>query len=177
LRKPISKRVRFEVFKRDSFTCQYCGAHPPEVILEVDHVHAVANGGSDEIDNLVTACEPCNRGKSAEPLTSVPETLAAKAQRIKEAEEQLAEYQAIMRDRAQRIEEDAWEVAERLEGQQLDEYNRAYLLSIKRFVETLGAHEVSEAADIALARRPYYPSTRFKYFCGICWKKIRDHGL
>ena len=118
-----------------------------------------------------------NRGKSAEPLTSVPETLAAKAQRIKEAEEQLAEYQAIMRDRAQRIEEDAWEVAERLEGQQLDEYNRAYLLSIKRFVETLGAHEVSEAADIALARRPYYPSTRFKYFCGICWKKIRDHGL
>jgi hypothetical protein len=29
-RKPLSKRTRFEVFKRDSFTCQYCGRRPPE---------------------------------------------------------------------------------------------------------------------------------------------------
>lgn len=33
-RKPLSKRIRFEVFKRDSFTCQFCGRTPPEVILE-----------------------------------------------------------------------------------------------------------------------------------------------
>lgn len=34
----ISKRVRFDVFKRDSFKCQYCGKSAPDVILEVDHI-------------------------------------------------------------------------------------------------------------------------------------------
>ncbi len=29
----ISKRLRFEVFKRDGFVCQYCGNHPPAVVL------------------------------------------------------------------------------------------------------------------------------------------------
>jgi 5-methylcytosine-specific restriction endonuclease McrA len=37
-RKPLSKKLRFEVFKRDGFSCQYCGAHPPDVLLEIDHV-------------------------------------------------------------------------------------------------------------------------------------------
>jgi len=32
-RKTISKKIRFEVFKRDSFTCQYCGKSAPEIIL------------------------------------------------------------------------------------------------------------------------------------------------
>lgn len=36
-RKSLSKKTRFEVFKRDSFECQYCGAHPPSTILHVDH--------------------------------------------------------------------------------------------------------------------------------------------
>ena len=36
VRKQISARIRFEIFKRDQFTCQYCGAHPPAVILQVE---------------------------------------------------------------------------------------------------------------------------------------------
>ena len=36
-RKPLSKKIRFEVFKRDAFTCQYCGQMAPDVLLEVDH--------------------------------------------------------------------------------------------------------------------------------------------
>ena len=31
-RKPISKKTRFEIFKRDGFSCRYCGAHPPEAV-------------------------------------------------------------------------------------------------------------------------------------------------
>lgn len=60
----LSKRTRFEVFKRDSFTCQYCGCKSPDVVLHVDHIDPVANGGDNELVNLVTSCVACNQGKS-----------------------------------------------------------------------------------------------------------------
>lgn len=47
-RKAISKKIRFEVFKRDSFTCQYCGEKAPDVILHVDHIDPVAKGGGKD---------------------------------------------------------------------------------------------------------------------------------
>ena len=40
-RKSLSKKIRFEVFKRDKFTCQYCGKTAPNVVLEVDHIEPV----------------------------------------------------------------------------------------------------------------------------------------
>jgi hypothetical protein len=52
------------VFKRDGFTCQYCGKQPPEVVLVVDHILPVCEGGSDGAENLTTACEACNQGKA-----------------------------------------------------------------------------------------------------------------
>ena len=69
-RKPLSKSLRFEVFKRDSFTCQYCGAKAPDVILEVDHIKPVAEGGTNEILNLITCCRDCNRGKGKRTLNN-----------------------------------------------------------------------------------------------------------
>lgn len=63
-RKSISKRVRFSVFARDGFACRYCGATSEKVQLVLDHIEPVSKGGSDEPENLVTACEPCNAGKS-----------------------------------------------------------------------------------------------------------------
>lgn len=63
-RKAISKKVRFEVFKRDNFTCQYCGKKAPDVILHIDHINPVSKGGDNSIINLVTSCECCNSGKS-----------------------------------------------------------------------------------------------------------------
>ena len=68
-RKSVGNRVRFEVFKRDSFTCQYCGVKAPEVILEVDHITPVAEGGSNDLLNLVTSCRDCNSGKSDKKLS------------------------------------------------------------------------------------------------------------
>lgn len=68
-RMPIPKRVRFEVLKRDMQTCVYCGRKPPGVFLHIDHVIPVAKGGTNDLSNLVTACEHCNRGKGAVPLT------------------------------------------------------------------------------------------------------------
>lgn len=70
-RQPISKGKRFEVFARDGFTCMYCGRRPPEVVLEVDHIEAVANGGTNEDLNLITSCCDCNRGKAAKKLSEI----------------------------------------------------------------------------------------------------------
>lgn len=68
-RKNLSKSVRFEVFKRDSFKCQYCGKSAPDVVLEVDHIIPVSKGGDNDISNLITACFDCNRGKIDKKLT------------------------------------------------------------------------------------------------------------
>jgi len=58
--------ARFKTFLRDGFTCRYCGRSPlrsPNVRLHCDHLTPRARGGSDDLDNLVTACEDCNEGK------------------------------------------------------------------------------------------------------------------
>jgi 5-methylcytosine-specific restriction endonuclease McrA len=67
-RKGMGPRMRFEILKRDAFTCQYCGRRTPEVQLEVDHIIPVVEGGATESDNLITACHGCNRGKAGLPL-------------------------------------------------------------------------------------------------------------
>jgi 5-methylcytosine-specific restriction endonuclease McrA len=56
--------LRFAVFRRDSFTCQYCGRRGPDVPLHVDHVVPWSRGGATVLANLRTACSECNLGKS-----------------------------------------------------------------------------------------------------------------
>lgn len=57
---------RFSVLKRDNFRCTYCGASPKDgvTLLHVDHILAKSKGGGDNLENLTTACEQCNLGKS-----------------------------------------------------------------------------------------------------------------
>lgn len=55
-RKSISKKIRFEIFKRDKFTCQFCGNSAPNSILEIDHLNPVSKGGNNSILNLITSC-------------------------------------------------------------------------------------------------------------------------
>lgn len=72
-RRPISLSLRFSVFERDKRTCQYCGRTSSEVELQIDHVHPVALGGDNRIDNLLTACRDCNIGKGArDPGLAMP---------------------------------------------------------------------------------------------------------
>lgn len=58
-------KLRFEVFKRDNFSCQYCGRNVIEdnIKIHCDHVIPKSKGGIDIISNLVTACQECNLGK------------------------------------------------------------------------------------------------------------------
>lgn len=56
------KYIRMRVFQRDNFTCVYCGAK--NVQLECDHILPISKGGSDDINNLATACKSCNCSKN-----------------------------------------------------------------------------------------------------------------
>lgn len=58
--------LRAAVFERDAYTCRYCQAIG--IRLEADHVHPVRLGGASTMDNLVTACKPCNRSKGVKRL-------------------------------------------------------------------------------------------------------------
>lgn len=169
-----SKRMRFEVFKRDLFTCQYCGATAQQAILVCDHINPVSNGGLTEMDNLVTACEACNQGKSDRLLSSVPRSLSERAAEILDREAQIAGYQLTLRERRERIESDAQEVLDLFCASYLrDSIPKRDFAAIKRFVETIGSNDCFEAAEVACAKFYSGYERSFRYFCGICWAKYR----
>lgn len=64
--RPLVKLTRREVFLRDHYTCQYCGAHTRELTL--DHVVPRSKGGKHTWDNLVSACRQCNHRKGGRSL-------------------------------------------------------------------------------------------------------------
>jgi hypothetical protein len=106
-RQPTGKRLRFEVFKRDYFTCQYCGAQPPAVVLVIDHVTPVAGGGLTTADNLVTACEACNQGKGARSLGEVTPRVDADLLYLSTQQEvaEMRRYHLAVWEREQAIDE------------------------------------------------------------------------
>lgn len=60
--RPQAKLTRAEIFHRDSHICQYCGkkAVPPTI----DHVIPKNQNGEHSWENVVCACERCNRHKA-----------------------------------------------------------------------------------------------------------------
>jgi len=54
---------RVNVFARDKFTCQYCGARPHRSELNLDHVIPRSMGGKTSWENVVCSCVECNRRK------------------------------------------------------------------------------------------------------------------
>lgn len=173
-RKAISKKTRFEIFKRDGFVCQYCGNTPPTVVLQVDHIHPVAEGGDNSMDNLITCCAGCNIGKGARLISSAPQSLKDKAENIKEAEEQLMGFYKIMNAKRERIDREAWQIVDYLKIQNNDgSVDTPNFTSIKRFLEKISFYAVAEAAEIAWGAKPYSANARFRYFCGVCWNKIK----
>lgn len=60
------KRLRFKAFELHGNICQCCGARPPGVVLEVDHIkpRSIYPELALELDNLQILCRACNSGKS-----------------------------------------------------------------------------------------------------------------
>lgn len=163
----VSKRLRFEVLRRDNHTCRYCGGSAPEVKLTVDHVVPVALGGSDDPSNLVAACRDCNGGKSSVPagahlVADVANDAARWAAAIRRAAEEnrlhdnTAAYAAVV---------NAWSSFRR------NQIPGDYRETIDQFLNAgLPADDIVQMAHVADAKPSIYD--RWAYFCGCCWKRI-----
>lgn len=55
-------RLFVKIGRRDSFKCKHCGSSDD---LAIDHIFALANGGTNELDNLQLLCRSCNSSKGA----------------------------------------------------------------------------------------------------------------
>lgn len=64
--RPRVKLTRREIFRRDNYTCQYCGRTGTN--LTVDHVIPRHLGGQHVWTNVVAACSPCNHQKGGRSL-------------------------------------------------------------------------------------------------------------
>ena len=61
------KPVRREIFRRDNYTCQYCGKHTAQ--LTIDHIVPKHLGGLQTWENSVAACPSCNHHKGGRSLS------------------------------------------------------------------------------------------------------------
>lgn len=154
VRTALPKRLRFDVFKRDKFTCQYCGMKAPDVVLEIDHIVAVAAGGGNDILNLRTACKACNAGKSDKPL-SANATIEARRKTLEDFEERRQQLEMMHEWHLSLIDIDHQEVSMAGDlwfrcigkpGLQLNEKASAYL---RRVIKKFGFDETCEALRIA----------------------------
>lgn len=185
----VGVKVRYEVLKRDRFTCTYCGGHPPDVLLEVDHVIPKAAGGSDDMENLVTACWDCNRGKGdrlldegGRPAVSA-KTVAQMEERLEQAKayvellNQLSNVAGAMVDRVTeewarafgaRIIEQATGSVWHLDGGG----SWPKEATVRQFLREMDLEEILGAIDTA-ASRIGDAKGNDRYFYAICWRIIR----
>lgn len=77
--RPQVKLARAEIFHRDNYICQYCGkkAHPPTI----DHVVPKNQNGEHAWENVVCACERCNRHKAGRTPAQANMKLLSKPKR------------------------------------------------------------------------------------------------
>jgi hypothetical protein len=174
----VSKRLRFEILKRDQHTCRYCGGKSPDVVLTVDHVVPIALGGGDDPGNLITACKDCNAGKSSvspdAPLVAAVDDLAVKYALI---------LNRIVEERTVHLS---------AENEDLMWFNRLWCRwkdgkgnpvprdsgwkgSVLRFFAAgLNRTIIERALSTAMGNSKIRVVRLWSYFCGICWNQIRD---
>lgn len=175
-RKAISKKTRFEVFKRDSFTCQYCGRSAPDVILEVDHINPVNNGGDNDILNLITSCFDCNRGKGKKKLSDKEET-KLQIEQLKEINLKREQLEMLLKwkKELESFEDEQVDKIEALFSQKTGyKFSKNGRERCKKNISEFGFEEVYESTNISINQ--YYDETDkenssakiFEYIGRIC---------
>jgi hypothetical protein len=175
-RKGVSASTRWSVFSRDGFTCRYCGARAGQdgVVLHVDHVISVADGGDSSIPNLITACGRCNGGKGARSLMKIPEAgeVAERMQeRAKSVQKQAKAMRAALRNERE-LQQQA--VNLKCEAYEIDScrMESGEVTIIIRLCREFGAETVLEWYRTAHRKR-VRPASAIRYVCGIA-RNIRQ---
>lgn len=177
----VSKRLRYEILRRDSHTCRYCGASAPSTPLRVDHVTPVALGGTDTPDNLVTSCEPCNSGKSSSTVdATLVANVSSDALRWAAALEQAAallleqEQPKLEYREAFLAEWNRWGTGKG-EARKTVELPGDWKPSLERFrVAGLPAWAWGDIVDTSMGYDKVLEDNKFKYCCGIAWNKVTE---
>lgn len=170
-RESMSKKTRFEIFKRDSFTCQYCGKQPPEVVLVIDHINPVKEGGDNDELNLVTACEACNQGKGARKLDTMSNRPDADLKWLEMQQEigELKRYQKAKEERDKiydsiidGFQQSWWSLL----GNEVDAPSHKLFLGLLKWASP---NQIDRSIEIMAQRSNniFGFDRKFKYLCGI----------
>lgn len=183
----LGKKQRFDILKRDDFTCQYCGKKTPEVILEVDHVIPKSKNGSDDPENLVTSCFDCNRGKGAELLDTVlkDEDIHDKTILMAERERQLKEYNYVKKQIRERETTDVTKASDYFsEKFKNSGYTHKHFPAVltRDALKILSVYDILDLIDYAVERTEdsdaqygkYHDERAAKFLAGILRNKIKD---
>lgn len=175
IRKSISKKVRFEIFKRDNFQCQYCGRYAPEVILEIDHITPIKHKGKTENINLITACFDCNHGKGARELSD-SQILTQQRDQLKELNTRKEQMQMVIKWKRGLL---------KLEDDQINEIEKVILEpyarsltdtgrnNLRKTIKRYGFSETYESSLISLSN--YYKQTETPEKCAEVFSKIFNY--
>ena len=180
----VTKRIRFEVLRRDEHTCQYCGAKAPDATLQIDHVVPVALGGDDKPGNLVTACRDCNSGKASIPPDSpMVQSLSAEAAAyalgmtdkmtrfradVEAADQYAAEFHLIW---------DGWGIGE---GDDRVSIPLPYdwKMTMYRWMRMgVPIAALRLAVPTAMTKPGLSPERTFSYFAGIVWNMVNEREI
>jgi len=179
----ISKKLRFEIFKRDGFQCQYCGKSSPSIVLELDHIIPKVEGGEDNLENLTTSCFECNRGKGKNLLEDYKEGTDPTEQAVLllERERQLKEYNEVVKKIRKRKNKDYKDI--------LDYWNDKIDISthwipcgpIRNALDFLPKEKILEAFDICLGSYQKWENKSWgesfrSYLCGILRNMTNNYG-
>jgi len=168
----VTKRTRFEVLRRDNYTCRYCKS--TDNPLTVDHVTPVALGGSDDFSNLVAACRDCNYGKGSSSLG--PDAVAPLSDEQIRYERARAIVVARMEEEArERYEErqmflDAW-MAHAGDCELPDDWKSGVTTWLGR---GLSIYRLVEAVEIAGSKTHIPRRAVYAYMAKIAWNWVTE---
>lgn len=172
---PVTPRLRFEILKRDNYTCRYCRSKDNE--LTVDHVIPQALGGADKPENLVAACKDCNSGKTSTNLddptvTQVTDAAIARGKRFREILSAEAASLTAAREAAASY-RDGWDALAEDRGlawaTPADDAERTLM---RWFRMGIPGEIVQDAMEAALDNPKIPQRSKYVYFCGIMRNKI-----
>lgn len=172
-RQSLSKKLRFEVFEQNNFTCQYCGRSPQNqsITLQVDHIISVKNGGTNDRNNLITSCWDCNigKGKKTTLLPNIPD----KALELELVQDRLAQVIAINKYQ-EKINKAKAKVVKH-QYKQIDDLTKNYIDSLKnKIYKIYNKHEnivpmdvFCECLEITNNKNIKLSEDYLKYFQGV----------